>query len=170
MRDPPVSRCFPRRARLSVRSLRVAATRCAHAVGPRVPRRRPDNRPLPRLARCRPLLSEAAPRCPLPMPTGRSRRLHTGRRRAARARASSMPPSPSKSWCRRLRRATVPFVRRRPRVGEARRAFPRAASRAPVKSSPRRRALAPASLTRGAQAGRAGTVQLGHARIRPSDS
>jgi hypothetical protein len=119
MRDPPVSRCFPRRARLSVRSLRVAATRCAHAVGPRVPRRRPDNRPLPRLTRCRPLLSEAAPRCPLPMPTSRSRRLHTGRRRAARARASSMPPSPSKSWCRRLRRATVPFVRRRPRVGEA---------------------------------------------------
>jgi hypothetical protein len=71
MRDPPVSRRFPRRARSSACCLRVAATRPRRALKAPAnrasrPRRCPDSRPPPRLARRRPLLFAAASRCPLP--------------------------------------------------------------------------------------------------------
>jgi hypothetical protein len=76
MRDPPVSGCFLCQARLSVRSLRMAAMRYARAACPNCaeplaadrasrPRRRPDSQPPPCLTRCQPPLSEDAPPCPL---------------------------------------------------------------------------------------------------------
>jgi hypothetical protein len=98
MWDPPVSHRFPRPARLSARSLHVAAMCRAHAAclrhkGVGRQRRCPNAPP-----------STASP----PTPTSHSRRLRAGRHRAARAAVSSTPrlldaavaDSAGKPWCR----------------------------------------------------------------------
>jgi hypothetical protein len=137
MRGPPVSHRFPHRAHLSVRSLRVAATRRArmcraikapadHTDAPIVDRRLTsrtiDRRCLkPRPAICsRPRVSDspchrrrsAAPAASPPV-VAESRVPERRPRLAVYATVYPiwMPPSPSppgKPWCRRLRHAFVP--------------------------------------------------------------
>jgi hypothetical protein len=124
MRDPPVSRRFPRRARLSACFLRVADIK-APANRTSWPCRRPDSRPPPRHTRRQPPLSEVAPHCPLPTTRVRARHATDADRplppppiqsplsracpSVVHASPSTLPSPtpPGKPWCRRLRRATV---------------------------------------------------------------